>query len=422
MRGGHVDSVTRSSVAGWAADSQHPDRRLELRIELDGREAGRVRAERPRADLAALGKYGDGAHGFQFSFPEELAAGRDYSISVRFDDGRLLPNGVCVLQADGTRAAPPPPKAPALPTAAGGKRALPVVESGPVASANDAPAPILVTAPGRSGTTYLMSCLAASPQIVVAELVPYEVRLLSYYAAAFNVLTAPADLEKSTHPDRLEGDGFHIGFNPFTAGQYAQAFSSRSELDDFQDVYAPHRLGEAIADTVREYYRRLARDKAKQVTYFAEKNNNLHRPTRLFVRRVFRGVREIVIVRDPRDVLCSHMSYFSSSRDKAFHHLSHSNRQLLALQAEDRSDTCTIRYEDMIRGDSGTYNRLRQFLGAEIGPIQSQAGSKIFSQHGTSESPEASIGRWREDLPAELRGLCRDQWGGFLERFGYEQG
>jgi hypothetical protein len=421
MRGGHVDSVTRTAVAGWAADTQHPDRRLELRIEVDGHEVGRVRAERLRPDLAALGKYGDGAHGFLFLFPEALAGGRDYSISVRFDDGRLLPNGVCVLQADGKRAAPPPAvaRSPAGAVPAG---AMAVPDSAPVTSATEVPAPILVTAPGRSGTTYLMSCLAASPQIVVAELVPYEVRLLSYYAAAFNVLTAPADLEKSTHPDRLEGDGFHIGFNPFTSAQYAQAFSSRRELHDFQDVYAPRRMGEAIADTVREYYRRLAHDKAKQVIYFAEKNNNLHRPTRLFVRRVFSGVREIVIVRDPRDVLCSHMAYFSSSRDKAFHHLSHSNRLLVALQAEERADTCTIRYEDMIRGDAGTYQRLRDFLGAEVGPIQSQAGSKMFAQHGTSESPEASIGRWREDLPAELRQLCRDQWGGFLGRFGYEPG
>jgi hypothetical protein len=414
MRGGHVDSVTRKTVAGWAADSQQPDRRLELRIEVDGREAGRVRAERLRPDLAALGKYGDGAHGFLFIFPEELAAGRDYSVSVRFEDGRLLPNGVCVLRGDGTRSAPPPPVAATRP--------LPAPDSAPAAAAGDAPAPILVTAPGRSGTTYLMSCLAASPQIVVAELVPYEVRLLSYYAAAFNVLTAPADLDKSTHPDRLEGDGFHIGFNPFTAAQYAQAFSNRRELHDFQDVYAPTRMGEAIADTVREYYRRLARDKAKQVTFFAEKNNNLHRPTRLFVRRVFRGVREIVIVRDPRDVLCSHMAYFSSTRDKAFQHLSHSNRLLIALQAEERPDACIIRYEDMIRGDTGTYHRLRDFLGADIGPIQAQAGSKMFSQHGTSASPEASIGRWRDDLPAELRTQCRDQWGGFLGRFGYENG
>ena len=41
----------------------------------------------------------------------------------------------------------------------------------------------MVTAPGRSGTTLLMGLLAKSPAIVAAELVPYELRLISYYSA-----------------------------------------------------------------------------------------------------------------------------------------------------------------------------------------------------------------------------------------------
>jgi hypothetical protein len=265
-----------------------------------------------------------------------------------------------------------------------------------------------------------MSCLAASPQIVVAELVPYELRLLSYYAAAFGVLTAPADLQRSTHPDRLEGDGFHIGFNPFHGPQYAQAFRGQPALRDFQEHFAPARLGEAIADIVREYYRRLAADKSKVAAYFAEKNNNLHKPTRLFVRRAFEGLREVVIVRDPRDVLCSHMSYFASSQEKAFTHLSHSNRQLTSLQDEAGPDICVIRYEEMIAGEPETFQRLRAFLDVEVAPVQEEAGSRIFAKHATSASPQASIGRWRQDLPAELRATCRSEWGEFLTRFGYE--
>ena len=39
--------------------------------------------------------------------------------------------------------------------------------------------------------------------------------MLLYDATAHDVLTAPADLKRSTHPDRLEGTGFFVGFNPF---------------------------------------------------------------------------------------------------------------------------------------------------------------------------------------------------------------
>ncbi len=394
MRGGHVDSITQVSVSGWAADDSDPDGRLELSVAVEGQEAGRIFADRPRRDLAALGKYGDGAHGFVFTFPTPLSAFLDHRVTVSFLDGTPVP---------------------------GGERVLKGMEDTHWDAGQ--PAPILVTAPGRSGTTYLMSCLAASPQIVVAELVPYEVRLLSYYAAAYGVLTAPADTDRSTHPDCLEGDGFHIGFNPFTGAQYAHAFQRQATLRRFNEEWAPTRLGAAVADTVRQYYRLLAIDKEKSaVRFFAEKNNNLHRPTRLFVRRVFTGMREVVIVRDPRDVLCSHVAYFESSQDKAFLQLSHSCSQLTSIQAEAGPDICLIRYEDMIRGDAATYARLGSFLQAEIAPVRKEAGEKMFAQHATSGSPEASIGRWRTDLPDALRAQCAETWGGFLSMFGYELG
>ncbi len=392
MRGGHVDSITQVSVAGWAADEADPHARLELSVAVDGQETGRVFAERPRRDLATLGKYGDGAHGFVFTFPAPLSVFQDHSVRISFLDGTTLPGGERILKGEA--------RAP---------------------SESEQPSPILVTAPGRSGTTYLMSCLAASPQIVVAELVPYEVRLLSYYAAAFAVLTAPADTERSTHPDHLEGDGFHIGFNPFSSQQYAHAFRKRASLRHYNEDWVPARVGAAVADVVRQYYRLLAADKDKDaVRFFAEKNNNLHRPTRLFARRVFVGLREVVIVRDPRDVLCSHVAYFDSSQDKAFAHLSHSCRQLTEIQAEPGQDMCIIRYEDMIRGDAGTYARLGTYLQAEIAPVRKEAGEKMFAQHATSGSPEASVGRWRTDLPDSLRAQCAEAWGGFLSLFGYD--
>ena len=394
MRGGHVDSITQVSVSGWAADDADPDARLELCVAVDGQETGRVFAERPRRDLAALGRYGDGAHGFLFTFPAPLSVFLDHKVTVSFLDGAAVPGGERLLRGASARQ----------------------WDAG-------RPAPILVTAPGRSGTTYLMSCLAASPQIVVAELVPYEVRLLSYYAAAFSVLTAPADTERSTHPDRLEGDGFHIGFNPFTGAQYAHAFQKQALLRQFNEDWVPSHLGTAVAEIVRQYYRVLAVDKNKgEVRYFAEKNNNLHRPTRLFVRRVFPGLREVVIVRDPRDVLCSHVAYFESSQDKAFLQLTHSCNELAEIQAEAGADVCIIRYEDMVRGDAATYGRLGSFLQADVAPVRKDAGEKMFAQHATSGSPEASIGRWRTDLPESLRAQCGEAWGGFLSLFGYELG
>ena len=309
-------------------------------------------------------------------------------------------------------AVPPPPPAP-KPLAKRAKRTTPI----------QGLAPILVTAPGRSGTTLLMGLLAKSPAIVAAELVPYELRLLSYYSAAFGVLTAPADLEKSTHPDRLEGDGFHIGFNPFHAQQYMPAFRDRAPLLDYFHTYAPERTRAFIRDMVTEYYTRLARDKAKPgARYFAEKGNNLHAPTREFTRALFPHMRELVIVRDPRDVLCSHMAYFSSPPEKAFSQLTHASRQLLAIREQARPDTHILKYEDMVAGDPACFAALSTFLDTQVEPEAGTRPAEVFRRHGTSLSPEASVARWRTNLGDALRARCAQEWGPFLTIFGYALG
>jgi hypothetical protein len=230
MRGGHVDSLSRRAVSGWAADPERPALRLTVSITVDGAHVADIVADRLRNDLASLGRFGDGRHGFVHNFPQPLAAERDHEVVVSFaEDGKPLPNGRHTLTgAQGALAGQ---------RQGGGKGAargeLPGAVAGRAPRA-DSLTPILVTAPGRSGTTLLMGLLARAPEIVAAELVPYEVRLISYHAAAFQVLTASADLEHSTHPDRLEGDGFHVGFNPFHSPQYAQAFRAPAPGgDDF---------------------------------------------------------------------------------------------------------------------------------------------------------------------------------------------
>jgi hypothetical protein len=409
MRGGHVDAISRRVVAGWAADPERPGDRLTVSVSVDGVHLGDAVADRVRNDLASLGRFGDGRHGFSFTFPEPLGADADHVVRVVFqDDGGKLPNGEQRIAAELAGAAAPSPPVAARPA--------------PLRAAAAAAAltPILVTAPGRSGTTLLMGLLARSPSIVAAELVPYELRLISYHAAAFHVLTSPADLENSTHPDRLEGDGFHIGFNPFQSQQYAHAFRKAAVARDYFDNYAPSRIAACASELVREYYRRLAQDRGKpDAVYFAEKGNNVHRPTRLFARQAFGRVRELVIARDPRDVLCSHMAYFSSAPEKAFHQLSHSTQQLRAIRAEDRADTHFLKYEDMVRGDAACFAALSEFLGTDIMPDVGASGEKVFRQHATSATPEASVERWRTDLPAELQERCATQWSAFLDVFGY---
>ena len=69
---GYIDRCTPGSVAGWAWDSERPDRRIVVEVFLDGARLGQTAAEHFRQDLVDAG-IGDGAHGFFYALPAPLA-------------------------------------------------------------------------------------------------------------------------------------------------------------------------------------------------------------------------------------------------------------------------------------------------------------------------------------------------------------
>jgi hypothetical protein len=102
---GHVDSVTRAAVTGWAADSDDPNSAVEISIFLDGRKISQVECGLSRPDLQQLGDFGDGMHGFRFEFPQPLGQDADRRVTLRFSaTGKTLGNGdVEISRDDSTR-------------------------------------------------------------------------------------------------------------------------------------------------------------------------------------------------------------------------------------------------------------------------------------------------------------------------------
>ena len=122
MYTGYVDACTRHSVVGWAADTDRPDARLELRVMVNGAEQGRVIADRPREGLRQRGIYGDGAHAFEYAFDPPLSPFRGYNIVVRYADRALTSAAVDFASSRNAartsacaRCWSPPPAAPAPP-------------------------------------------------------------------------------------------------------------------------------------------------------------------------------------------------------------------------------------------------------------------------------------------------------------------
>jgi hypothetical protein len=402
MRKSHVDTASHAMVAGWAADTDRPDEVLAIRIFVDGEPAATFPANQKRADLAKRGGFGDGRHGFRFSFDPPLRREAAHRIRVCYaDSDAALTNGERMLPAE------PPAQAD-------------TGQPPPAVSPNPALIPILVTGSARSGTTLLMSLLAGGPEIIAAELAPFEVRLLAYYANAHNVLTHEADTVRSTHQNNVKGDGYFIGFNPYNNERHANAFTTPAIAADYAEHYVPRHLHAGFADLITEYYHRLARDKDKAgARFFAEKNNTIQPLVSRFTRHAFRDVREVITIRDPRDVMGSYLSYFKHDAERAFAEITNATRIILDLHAQTPRDVYFSPYERLVRGEKASLRALSDFLQTEIAQPPAALTQEIFSMHGTSADAGATIARWRTDLPTAWQDRCNAGWRSFLETFGY---
>jgi Sulfotransferase domain len=334
---------------------------------------------------------GSAPHGLRFAFPSRLPEGLDLRIAIRFaDSGEALSNGNAVL---------------------------------PAVSDAFRLAPILVTAPGRSGTTMLMERLGKCNEVVVANSHPFEIRMLSYYATAYNILTSPANLQRSTHPDKLEGTGFFVGFNPFSDAGYNAAFRAPYRREEFFSGFVPGETLSAFRNIVLEYYLQGKDDQdKKQARFFAEKNNNLDLIPRQFARTMFGRVREIVLLRDPRDLYCSRLSYFKHITPRtALQEVRWACTQLRELYQEATPDMIFVKYEDIVLGHAGELRRLSDFLGFELYSGDTSLDQKSgFLAHATSGSPASSVGRWREQMSSEEISAFDESGAEFFQLFGYE--
>ena len=391
MLTGHVDVIDRTHVAGWAADDQHPDIPISVVLFVNGQRYGQHRCNLSLPGLATVVSPCAAGHGFRFNLVPPLPARLDLRMAVRFvATGAIVP---------------------------GGERML--------AGSDDQKQfkPILVTAPGRSGTTMFMERLSRCKEVVIAKSHPYEIRMLSYYASAYHVLTAPANPDRSTHPDRLEGDGYFVGSNPFADSDLKSPFRTVDLQREFFSGYVPDQLMSAFKQIIVEYYQRHCRDQSKNdVIMFAEKNNNIDMMPRKFTHAMFGEMKEIVLVRDPRDLYCSRRSYFRQETQTAINQILWGCEQLLQLRDEAAPDLIFLRYEDIVLGNPGEFRRVSNFLGFELAPSDTtmDAGSK-FATHATSQSPQSSISRWRQQMTTDEVETFRHSCAQFFDAFGYDR-
>ena len=392
MLTGYVDSADRHQVSGWAADARRPNAAVELVVFVNGTPVARIMADQPRPDLAALGVYGDGRHGFRYRFDMPLSLLRKHEIVVALAASREVLGG--------------------------GRVSLP---KGRI-EATDELTPVMISSTGRSGTTLLMRRLANDKTVVIGEQFPFEVKLVTYYAHAFEVLTAPGNREKSVHPDRITADPYHLGSNPYYHQFFEGVFPKGRMLNEFFAGELPPIVGTAFKQIITRFYRRLTVTQPKpEARFFAEKCD-VFNTARDFARALYRGTREIVLVRDPRDVFCSQRAFFSAKPAEAFQGLRSVRDRMLEFHQEGAENLIFLKYEDLVGQPNEAMQQVSSLLALDQTiEIDEAREAAQFKTHGTSRDPAASIGRWQQELTAEERARFDSEFGQYLDLFDYER-
>ena len=298
--------------------------------------------------------------------------------------------------------------------------------------------PILVDSTGRDGSTLMMRLLATSPEIAVPGPYPYEKKYFAYLWRWSRMLTRRDSSDWWTEGDLAslahEAGKPLMGPPPWPSRLLHGDGATEPPMSSQMFEAAWQELSRRAADEARREHG----DPGADVRYYAEK----HQSTWQVDLNELPPVRVLVLLRDPRDVFVSFHSFdekrqregrgrfegavpgaWETEEDRKARFFEH-HRQRLRWIAElpDGAGFPVFRYEDLVTDLRGQTGRLEEWLEVRLDPDLAAAEATMSGQHLSAQTPEASIGRWRQELPTDLVERFRTELGDELEALGYETG
>jgi hypothetical protein len=300
--------------------------------------------------------------------------------------------------------------------------------------------PLIVTTLGRTGSTWLIHLLGAHPGVAVYRPFSFEPRAATYWVDILASLSEP-----SSYTQQIEGEVHHplpwwLGSSPRMTSEVLPDPELARWLgsDHVTDLAA---FAQQRIDAV---YRQVAALGDGRAEFFAEKclpEGNVPQ----LLRELYPDAREIFLVRDFRDMLCSIRSFNEQRGRSEFGRegdgggengeaayvrdaLASSVHSLL-LEWRDRAERAhLVRYEDLIAEPERTLRGVLDHAGLDasgsrVEDVLTDASRQIpgMAGHATAAGgPAASIGRWRQELEPELQTACDEAFAEALAEFGYE--
>ena len=289
--------------------------------------------------------------------------------------------------------------------------------------------PLLVTGPGRSGSTIFMQMLAGHPQVVAWPPFDEEPRVVTYWIEVLRALARPDSFMRQISPGGdLNGDWWLGRRDP------RPRRLSEGDTETWLAGEAVEDLAAFAQSRIDALYGRLAARAGKdQAPFFAEKLRNDMVSDLAW--ELYPDAREVVLVRDPRDVLCSVLAVNVKRGERPppadplrwIGEVFAARISSVAENWERRRDRAhLVRYEDLMLDPAPTLTGLLEYLGldagaAAVGRMLESSGTQLpgMSKHRTTPDPQASIGRFRRDLDPALLEECERRLGGAMALFGY---
>ncbi len=295
--------------------------------------------------------------------------------------------------------------------------------------------PILMTSGGRVGSTAMMQLLAAHPDIVVAGAPPYEVKQALYALDQARVRSNPADRVHSTRGLEFEELLPVAGSSPF--GTTLSLGVDNVETYRWFNETEPDLIFNQAAEMIDGFYAAVADDQSKtSAEYFAEKTGFGWLP--FMAKELYEDVNEVMLIRDPRDMLASIFRFNEKRQLQSFHAKNfESDRDYIDFMGKacrfwiyyceiNKRRSFLMRYEDLVSRPNESAKELFSEWGIDDSDdavyksvFSMSKLTQIYAQHLTSNSAQSSIGGWRETFTPDQQGMVQEAMSDIVEYFGY---
>jgi hypothetical protein len=296
---------------------------------------------------------------------------------------------------------------------------------------------LIVTTLGRTGSTWLIHLLACHPAVTAYRPFSFEPRAATYW---IDILTSLAD--PASYTQQVEGEVHYP--SPWWLGSGTRMTSELLPDDELARWLGSEHVADLAAfaqQRIDAVYTRVAAldQDDPEPEFFAEKclpESNVPQ----LLHELYPDGREIFLVRDFRDMLCSIRAFNEKRGSDAFGFggnggeeayvldmLAPSVENMLTEWRKRADDAYLVRYEDLINDPQPTLRRLLDHAGLAasddlVASMLARAAEPVpgMSVHMTAGKQQASIGRWRRELDPHLQGVCAEAFAGPLAEFGYE--